>query len=78
MISNFNIIKYLFAACKLGSLYAIKYFISHGIDINGMNHYGETSLHYACKLENIDIVKYLVKHDANINMEKKKKKNHYL
>ncbi|KAG4090639.1 hypothetical protein H8356DRAFT_1279457 [Neocallimastix lanati (nom. inval.)] len=51
-ISNFNIIKYLFAACKFGSLSALKYFINLGIDINGTNYYGETSLHYACKLKN--------------------------
>ncbi|KAG4101209.1 hypothetical protein H8356DRAFT_279471 [Neocallimastix lanati (nom. inval.)] len=70
-ISKFSLIKYLFAACKFGSIYALKYFISLGIDINGINHFGETTLHYACKLENMDIVRYLVKHDANINIEKK-------
>ncbi|KAL6613021.1 hypothetical protein U3516DRAFT_513458, partial [Neocallimastix sp. 'constans'] len=51
IISNFSITKYLFAACILGSISAIKYFINLGIDVNGINHYGETSLHYACRLE---------------------------
>jgi len=39
IISNLSIKKNLFAACNIGSIFTLKYFISFRINIIGINHF---------------------------------------
>lgn len=37
-----------------------------GVDVNAIDQYGDTALHYACRYNNIDAIEYLVQKGAKI------------
>jgi len=80
------LLKTMIEACALNNIEAVKYFVEHGIDINGKlddGRYGEqvTALLVACQYQHLEMVRYLIEHHANLdylyrmtikNKEKKK------
>lgn len=49
-----------------------KFFILNGLDVNGVNHYGEdnlTPLHGAVLINDVELVNFLLKHGADINIK---------
>jgi hypothetical protein len=49
-----------------GWLKAVKFFIKRGVDVNKVNSYGLSPLHYAIEFEHFDIRDYLIKKGANV------------
>ena len=49
-----------------------EFFIANGLDVNGINHYGDynlTPLHSAVLLNDIEMVQFLLKHNADVNIK---------
>ncbi len=62
-----------FTAVQHNDKQAIRYLLSHSLDIDTQNPMGWTALHYATFLGNLDMVKFLVdKCNATINLRDKR------
>ena len=54
-------------AAYSGWLKAVKFFIKRGVDVNKVNSYGLSPLHYAIEFEHFDIRDYLIKKGAHVH-----------
>jgi len=77
MIGNYTI---LTLAAQYGHIDCIRALVSHGIDIDGLNESGSTTLGYLCWYfrilqsdddvnKNVEIIKYLIESGANCNIQ---------
>jgi hypothetical protein len=49
-----------------------EFFIAHGLDVNGINHYGDhnfTPIYGAILLNNVNMLRFLLKHDADLSIQ---------
>ncbi|MBF0571305.1 MAG: HEAT repeat domain-containing protein [Candidatus Omnitrophica bacterium] len=56
-------------AAGRGDLMKVKFYIAHGVNINGKDQFGWTPLMYASKYNNEDVVKFLLNHGADVNLK---------
>lgn len=57
----------LITITKPAPLDMIKHLVAYGIDVDAVDSYGNTALHYAVRLNNLSTVEYLVEQNANVN-----------
>ena len=64
----------LILSCKHNKFDYVKYFISHGADLEKTNRNGYTALHIAAKFSSFEIIKYLIIVGANFKAKTNKNK----